>query len=320
MDYAKAGVNIDERDRALKGLIGELNKTMKNRKVLLDIGQYANLIDLGDVALALCTDGVGTKIMVAEQLDDYSSIGIDCIAMNVNDAICVGAEPIAMVDYIAMDKPDERILREIGAGLREGADEAGIAIIGGETAIVPELVRGLDLSGTCLGAVQKDRIVDGSKIDESDALIGLQSSGIHSNGLTLARKVLRPDEATARELLIPTRIYVKPVLELLKRVRVKGLAHMTGSGIRNLKRLKKGIGFEIDHWPEIPEIFTRIESTGVSRAEMFRTFNMGIGFCVVAAQGDVEDTMRILKDFNPMVIGKAVRSAENTIRVGGLSF
>jgi len=320
MDYAKAGVNIDARDRALKGLIEELNKTLKNRKVLLDIGQYANLIDLGDAALALCTDGVGTKIMVAEQLDDYSTIGIDCIAMNVNDAICVGAEPIAMVDYIAMGKPDERILREIGIGLREGADEAGIAIIGGETAIVPELVRGLDLSGTCLGVVQKDMVVDGSRIEEGDALIGLESNGIHSNGLTLARKVLRLDEATARELLRPTRIYVKPVLELLKRVRVKGLAHMTGGGIRNLKRLKKGMGFEIDGWPEIPEIFNEIESTGVSRAEMFRTFNMGIGFCVIVAQSDVEDTMRILKGFNPMVIGKAVRSSDNTIRVNDLLF
>ncbi len=319
MDYAKAGVDIEARDSALKGLMDELKKTLGNRKVMLDIGQYANLIDFGSKALALCTDGVGTKVLVARQLRNYSTIGIDCVAMNVNDVICVGAEPIAMVDYITMDKPDLRILREIGAGLRAGADEAGIAIIGGETAIMPEVVNGIDLAGTCLGIVEKDKIVDGSAIEEGDVLIGLESNGIHSNGLTLARKVLGIS-GEAKELLKPTRIYVKPVLGLMNNIHVKGLAHITGGGIRNLKRLKRGIGFDIDmdRWPEIPRIFIKIMDAGVSKAEMFKTFNMGIGFCAVVAQEDAEATLRILKDLKPAILGKAVKSAENTIKLGDL--
>ncbi|MDY6985228.1 MAG: phosphoribosylformylglycinamidine cyclo-ligase [Candidatus Thermoplasmatota archaeon] len=320
MDYAKAGVDIAARDSALTGLIDELRKTMRNRKVMMDIGHYANLIEFGDKALALSTDGVGTKVLIAKQLKDYTTIGIDCVAMNVNDVICVGAEPIAMVDYITIEKPDERILIEIATGLRAGADEASIAIVGGETAIMPEVVNGIDLAGTCLGIVDKDKITDGSAIEEGDVLLGLESNGIHSNGLTLARKVLDMNDENARELLKPTRIYVRPVLELLKKVKVKGLAHITGGGIRNLKRLKRGIGFEIDNWPDITNIFLKIMEAGVSEAEMFKTFNMGIGFCIVVSEKDAKSAMNLLKNYKPCILGRAVNSASNEITLKGLSF
>jgi len=305
--YAKAGVDINERDRALRGLIGEVSKTLKNRNVLLNIGHYANLVDAGDRALVLCTDGVGTKVMVARRMNRYDTIGIDCIAMNVNDAICVGAEPIAMVDYITIDKPDPEILKGIGKGLRKGADESGISIIGGETAITPELVNGFDLAGTCVGVVEKDRVIDGSDIKQGDTLIGLRSNGIHSNGFTLARKVLDIDERTGKELLRPTRIYVKPILELISKIRVKGLAHITGGGLLNLKRLNKNMGFEIDDWPRVPWIFGAIERGGVERAEMFRTFNMGIGFCVITSPEDAEEALYLLKDYDPRIIGRTVK-------------
>jgi len=322
-NYSKAGVDIDARDTAVRGLVEELRKSFKNRMVLLDIGQYANLIDFGNRALVLCTDGVGTKVIVAQLMEKYDTIGIDCVAMNVNDAVCLGAEPLAMVDYIAMAKPEERILREIGMGLVRGADEANIAIVGGETAIVPEIVPNFDLAGTCVGIVEKNRIVDGSAIEDGDTLIGMESSGIHSNGLTLARKILTPDLkepfgdiTVGEELLKPTRIYVKPTLKLLSRVKVKGLAHITGGGISNLKRLNKNMSFEIDSWPEIPEIFMTIESKGkVERREMFRTFNMGIGFCVVVSPADTEETLKILRDYNPGIIGKAVGDHNNSIKI-----
>jgi phosphoribosylformylglycinamidine cyclo-ligase len=313
--YAKAGVDLNERDVALRGLIGEVSKTLKNRNVLLDIGHYANLVDAGDKALVLCTDGVGTKVMVARRMNRYDTIGIDCIAMNVNDAICVGAEPIAMVDYITIDKPDPEILKGIGKGLRKGADESGISIIGGETAITPELVNGFDLAGTCVGVVEKDRVIDGSDIKQGDTLIGLRSNGIHSNGFTLARKVLDIDERTGKELLRPTRIYVKPILELISKIRVKGLAHITGGGLLNLKRLNKGMGFEIDDWPRVPWIFGAIEKGGVERAEMFRTFNMGIGFCVITSPEDAEEALYLLKDYDPRIIGRTVKDKKRAIRL-----
>ena len=313
--YAKAGVDINERDRALRGLIGEVSKTLRNRNVLLDIGHYANLVDAGDRALVLCTDGVGTKVLVARRMNRYDTIGIDCIAMNVNDAICVGAEPLAMVDYITIDKPDPEILKGIGKGLRKGADESGISIIGGETAITPELVNGFDLAGTCVGVVEKDRVIDGLDIKQEDTLIGLRSNGIHSNGFTLARKALDIDERTGKELLRPTRIYVKPILELISKIRVKGLAHITGGGLLNLKRLNKSIGFEIDDWPRVPWIFGAIEKGGVDRAEMFRTFNMGIGFCVITSPEDAEEALYLLKDYDPRIIGRAVKDKKRTIRL-----
>jgi phosphoribosylformylglycinamidine cyclo-ligase (EC 6.3.3.1) len=331
--YSRAGVDIEKGDMAVKGLLDQLRNTFNNRPgmIMLDIGHYGNLIDIGNKALVLCTDGVGTKVLVAQMANRYDTIGIDVIAMNVNDAICLGAEPIAMVDYLAVEKLNECTLKEIGKGLVEGAEEAGIAIIGGETAILSEIIKGydkkgFDLAGTCLAIINKDRIIDGSKIEPGDALIGLKSSGIHSNGLTLARKLLIPTlglngdigdgESVEDALLKPTKIYVKSVLDLMRRVDVRGLAHITGGGLLNLKRLKRGIGFRIKDWPEIPQIFKKIKEIGkINDEEMFKTFNMGIGFCVVVSQEDVDNALQILKDCDPMVIGNAIESNGIDIRI-----
>ena len=271
------------------------------------IGQFTGMIDFGDLALTLCTDGVGTKLLVAEALDKWDTVGIDCIAMNVNDTICVGAEPIALVDYIAMDRPDDRIAEEIGIGLEMGARLSNIDIVGGEIAILPEMVRGVDLSASCLGFVKKNSIVDGSRIEVGDAIIGLRSSGIHSNGLTLARKVLKDNEienddklaglrrTVGEELLTPTRIYVKKILKLLDTCTVGGMVNVTGGGLRNFVRLKKGVMFEIDS-PIVPQkIFKILSEIGdIQPKEMYQTFNMGMGFALVCPAEQTKDILKVL--------------------------
>jgi len=271
------------------------------------IGQFTGMIDFGDLALTLCTDGVGTKLLVAEALDKWDTVGIDCIAMNVNDTICVGAEPIALVDYIAMDQPNDRIAEEIGIGLEKGARLSNIDIVGGEIAILPEMVRGVDLSASCLGFVKKNGIVDGSGIEVGDAIIGLRSSGIHSNGLTLARKVLKDNEienddtlaglrcTVGEELLTPTRIYVKKILKVLDACTVGGMVNVTGGGLRNFVRLKKGVMFEIDG-PFVPQkIFKILSEIGnIQPKEMYQTFNMGMGFALVCPAEQTKDVLRVL--------------------------
>lgn len=234
------------------------------------------------------TDGVGTKTLVAEMCRKYDTIGIDCVAMNVNDIICLGAEPLALVDYLALEKPRPKIVSEIMRGLQKGALEAGAAIVSGETAIVPELVRNFDISATAIGIVRKDRIITGEEAEPGDVVLGLRSSGIHSNGLTLARKLLlsrRANNNIARELLKPTRIYVKQISKLLKsRVEIHALAHITGGGYTKLNRIgvRARVGFHLENLPEPQKIFRRIQARGkVSDHEMYRTFNMGTGFLIV---------------------------------------
>ncbi len=320
--YSKAGVDIFEEERAIKAIAGQLSETFKNRKgVLKDIGTFANLIDIGNgKALALSTDGVGSKVLIAEQLEKYDTVGIDLIAMNVNDLICLGAEPIAMVDYLAVRKPNENIMSEIGEGLKKGAEQAGIAVIGGETATLPEIIAGddnaFDIAGTSVGIVETEKAVTGENIKEGDVLIGLLSSGIHSNGLTLARKLLH-DKEDLVELLTPTKIYVKEILNLLDKVEVTGLANITGGGLLNLKRLNKNIGFEITNWPEVPKIFKKIQKRGhVPEEEMYKTFNMGIGFCVVVPEEKAEKALDTLNE--AMVIGRAVEG--NKIIKGNIHY
>ncbi|MBP5685701.1 MAG: phosphoribosylformylglycinamidine cyclo-ligase, partial [Candidatus Methanomethylophilaceae archaeon] len=225
--YAKAGVNIDQKSSAIASLVKELKykRTGKGQQVRMK-NLFASLIDFGDDYLTLATDGVGTKLLIAEELGIWDTVGIDCIAMNVNDTICVGAEPISFVDYIAIDKPNEKITEEVGLGLQKGAELSNMEIVGGEIAVLPEMVNGLDLSGTCLGFVPKDKVVTGQACKEGDVIVTLKSSGIHSNGLTLARKVFESDgykmsdasaglakKTVGEELLTPTRIYVKDVLD-----------------------------------------------------------------------------------------------------------
>ena len=266
--YAKAGVSQSEADKAVAALGAALGKPAKSRSVLKS-GHYANVIDLdGETGIALSTDGVGTKLLVAEQLGRYDTVGIDCIAMNVNDVICVGAQPLAMLDYLAVETADPEREGQIGVGLAKGAELAGIEIPGGELAQLGELVRGFDLAGACFGTVQLDSIVTGSKIEPGDALIGLPSSGLHSNGYTLARSALdgldwgedpgglgRP---LGEALLEPTEIYVKPVLELLGAVDVRGLAHITSGGLGNLLRLEAEVAYEISDPLPVPPLFKLI--------------------------------------------------------------
>jgi phosphoribosylformylglycinamidine cyclo-ligase len=260
---------------------------------VLDVRQhYAGLIEINrDYALALHTDGVGTKVLVAESCHKYDTIGIDCVAMNVNDIICVGAEPLALVNYLALEKMRLELVREIMVGLRKGAREAGVAIVSGETAIMSDVIRGFDLAATVVGIVKKDRIITGSQIREGDLIFGIRSSGIHSNGLTLARKLLlspKVNNRIARELLRPTRIYVKQVMRLLSsRAEIHGLAHVTGGGYSKLKRLgvQSRTGFVLNQMPKPQRVFEEIQTEGqLSDREMYRTFNMGIGFLIVCTR------------------------------------
>ena len=309
--YAKAGVDQSAADSAVAGLVralGAIELGRPSRQVPLP-GHYASVIRIDErTGIALSTDGVGTKLLVAEQLSRFDTVGIDCVAMNVNDVICVGAEPLALLDYIAIEHADPEVCEQIGIGLARGAELAGVEIPGGELAQLGDMVRGFDVAGACFGTVALDSIVDGSAIRRGDPVIGLPSSGIHSNGYTLARAALEgvgldedPEGRLGRPLgevlLEPTEIYVKPVLELLRSdVEVHGLAHITSGGLGNLLRLTTEAGFEIDEPLPVPPIFELIgERAGVSEEEMHEVFNMGCGFCCIVAAGDEGAALELLR-------------------------
>ena len=318
-DYKSSGVDIEVEEKSINALVSIIKGTLQFRKgkigaAIGDIGSYSGFIEFGDYALSLATDGVGSKVLVAQKLRKYDTVGIDVIAMNVNDVICNGATPLAFVDYIALEKTSKYMLNEIAKGLLEGAKQSDMPIVGGETATLPDIIKGdgegFDLAGTCLGVVKKEKIISGKDIAPGDVIIGIESSGIHSNGLTLARKIL--GESDYPELLVPTRIYVKQILDLIEHVKVKGMAHITGSGLLNLKRLKKGIGFDLN-LPEPPMIFKKIMDTGVEIEEMYKTFNMGTGFVVIISEEDVNKALQILNKYFPSyVIGKVID--QNIIR------
>ncbi len=308
--YAKAGVDQGAADSAVAGLVralGTIQLGRASRQVPLP-GHYASVIKLDErTGIALSTDGVGTKLLVAEQLGRFDTVGIDCVAMNVNDVICVGAEPLAMLDYIAIERADPEVCEQIGIGLARGAELAGVEIPGGELAQLGDMVRGFDVAGACFGTVPLDAIVDGSAVQPGDPVIGLPSSGIHSNGYTLARSALEglsldedPEGRLGRplgeELLAPTEIYVKPVLELLRsEVEVHGLAHITSGGLGNLNRLAADVSYEIDEPLPVPPVFELIrERASVSGEEMHQVFNMGCGFCCVVAADDERAALDLL--------------------------
>src|ERR671914_2913045 len=261
--YARAGVDQAGAGSAVGALVAVLAgiKTGAPSRSVLAPGHYAAVLRLDERrGIALSCDGVGTKVIVAERVGRLDTIGIDCIAMNVNDVICVGARPIAVLDYIAVEEADPAALEQIARGLRRGAEEAGVEIPGGELAVLPELIRGhpsphgFDLLGFCVGLVDLDAIVTGAAIEPGDAVIGIPSNGIHSNGLTLARRALGDDD---ERLLEPTAIYVRAVRELLdSAVEVRGLAHITGEGFLNLLRLNTGAaGYLIDRPLPVPALF-----------------------------------------------------------------
>ena len=325
--YAESGVDQGAADSAVAGLVralGAIELGRPSRQVPLP-GHYASVIRIDErLGIALSTDGVGTKLLVAEQLGRFDTIGIDCVAMNVNDVICVGAEPLAMLDYIAIERADPQVCEQIGVGLARGAELAGIEIPGGELAQLGDMVRGFDIAGACFGTVALDAIVDGSAVRPGDPVIGLPSSGIHSNGYTLARSALeglpldedpegRLGRSLGETLLEPTEIYVKPVLELLRsEVEVRGLAHITSGGLKNLERLAAGVGYEIDDPLPAPPIFGLIEERGgVGEEEMHEVFNMGCGFCCVVAAGDEDAAVELMRRHYPEAkrIGRAVEGS-----------
>ena len=334
--YARAGVDTGDAGRAVKALVGVLNAIDPGRpsRVVPLPGHFASVIEIApNLGLAVCTDGVGSKVIVAEQAERYDTVGIDCVAMNVNDLVCVGAEPVALLDYLAVERADAEVCEAIARGLRAGAEQAGVEIPGGELAQLPELIRGhpsprgFDLTATAIGTVALDAIVSGAACTPGDALIGLPSSGVHSNGLTLARRALLEDGGLALDdrpgdlggasvadvLLEPTVIYVRAVLALLgSDIPVHGLAHITGDGLENLLRLNPEVGFTVDAPLPVPPVFGLIAARGgVAPAEMWQVFNMGCGFCAVVPAERADDAVDLLGAFHPgtAVIGAVTPDA-----------
>jgi phosphoribosylformylglycinamidine cyclo-ligase len=319
--YAASGVSISDSDATVDAIVGVLRAIEPGRASrVVDLpGHYASVLRVtDDLGIAVGTDGVGSKLVVAEETGRLETVGIDCIAMNVNDVVCVGAEPIAVLDYLAVEQADPAAAAAIARGLKAGAEAAGVEIPGGELAVLPELIRGhpsphgFDLCASCFGTVALDKIVTGADVAPGDALIGLPSSGIHSNGYTLARRALAlldyadtPAElegaTVADALLEPTVIYVRAVLDLLRSaIPVHGLAHITGGGLTNLLRLNKGVGFAVTDPLPVPGIFALIQRLGqVSEREMWDVFNMGCGFVCVVPDEHAADAIALLDAHHP---------------------
>ena len=321
MTYKKAGVDIDKADDFIKK-IRPLLKNTDRPEVLGKIGGFSGLFmpalkRMNNPVLVSATDGVGTKLMLAEWRQKYDTVGIDLVAMCVNDIVVSGAEPLFFLDYIACGKLDNSRLYSLVKGITRGCQEAGCALIGGETAELPGMYAKdkLDLAGFCVGLVDRDKIIDGSLCRERDRIIGLASNGLHSNGFSLVRKIFSRGEIQAnpgKELLKPTRIYVKPVLRVIKKVRVMAAAHITGGGFfDNIPRvLPEGLAAQIDlgTW-RIPPIFKKIQDRAkIDIREMYRTFNMGIGMVVVVGPRSAQKTVDLLQEFGvkAWVIGEIV--------------
>lgn len=325
--YKTAGVDTEAAQSGLQKITASIKGTWPTAEgigaVKLDIGYFANVIDIGGVGLAVSTDGVGSKSIIADMIGRYDTIGIDCVAMNVNDLLCVGARPISLVDYIAVEESDAEMLGALAIGLAAGAKQAGVSISGGEISPLKDVMRGFDLVGTAVGIVPLDRIINGRDLVPGDLVIGLESSGIHSNGLTLARYVffkqggLSVDHvfpelgiALGDELLRPTLIYVPEILDVIQQVpSVKALINITGDGFLNLSRVDAKVGFVVDDLPPPPPIFQLIQRDGnVSSAEMHQVYNMGIGFCVLAAEKDCDPILTILQRHGrrAQVIGRII--------------
>jgi phosphoribosylformylglycinamidine cyclo-ligase len=313
--YRDAGVDID----LVKDAIGALTAKVSFRRegaygMLGGVGHYAGLVDFGEHVLALTTDGVGTKMLVADHMKEWRTVGIDCIAMNANDLFVMNVEPVAFVDYIATDRLSVEKMAQIGEGLNEGARLANLNLIGGETAQLPDLVNGLDLAGTCLGVQEKGRVVTGEKIRPGDCIVGVPSSGIHSNGLSLARRVVErsggygerlPGGMTlGQALLVPTRIY-RESLEACRVADVHGMCHVTGSGLLNFPRLSR-FGFEFTDPLPVHPVFSWLQEKGeIDPVEMYRTFNMGMGFAYILPEEESGEVRKLIP--GSRVVGEIVR-------------
>jgi len=317
LTYAETGVDIDASEAATTALLGAVGEFE---------GDYAGLVDIGDQYLALATDGVGTKLLVAEAIDDYSTIGIDCMAMNVNDLVAQGVEPVAFVDYLAVEEPDDETSKEIGEGLRRGAEQAKVALIGGETAVMPDVIKGLDIAGACAGLAPKGSLFPG-EAEPGDTLVGWPSSGIHSNGLTLAREAVtrnqeytdpfppNPDRSIAEELLEPTRIYTD-LLEVLRAHETHAAAHVTGGGWTNLTRMGDH-RYEITDPFDAQPVFEFVQEEGnIDDEEMHRTFNMGTGFVTAHPPEIAESVVDATAD--GQIIGTVSEAEEGTVEIRDL--
>ncbi len=320
--YKKAGVDIDAADRFI-GLIKPLVKSTRRPEVLGGLGGFSGLFrprltGMRRPVLVSSTDGVGTKILIADMVKKYDTVGVDLVAMSVDDVVVLGAEPLFFLDYIAVGKVAPRMLVDLVRGVVRGCREARCALVGGETAELPGLYGPgkFDLAGFCVGLVDEPKIIDGRACRRGDAVVGLASSGLHSNGYSLARKVFSEREIRAglwRDLLRPTRIYCTAILEVLKKVRIKSMAHITGGGLTdNIPRvIPEGCGVRIEKgsWP-VPPIFRRIQKAGeVDEREMYRTLNMGVGMALVVPAGDADRTVALFarRGFKAWVIGEVVR-------------
>ena len=324
--YKEAGVDKEEGYKSVD-LIKEAAASTHIPGVLNDLGSFASLFELTGYkkpVLVSGTDGVGTKLEIAFKTGQYDTVGQDCFAMCANDVLCHGAKPLFFLDYLACGKLDADVSSRIVKGLAAACKEAGCALVGGETAEMPGFYKegDYDIAGFCVGIVEKDKIINGSNVHEGDVLIGLGSSGVHSNGFSLVRKLIKDyyedfqGEPVYKELLKPTRIYVKPVLEILSQFTVNGMAHITGGGlIENVPRtLPKGLGAVIKKscFPR-PPIFDLLIKKGVKEEEMWGTFNMGIGFVLVVPPDQADAVIKAFhgKNISAYNIGNVARTGED---------
>lgn len=321
LTYKKAGVDIDEAEVFIKEIEHLIEKT-RRPEVLGKIGGFSGLFmprlkGIKDPVIVSATDGVGTKLLLADALNKYDTVGIDLVAMCADDVIVSGAEPLLFLDYIACGKLNKKKLYSLMKGIARGCQEAGCALVGGETAELPGMYSQdkFDLSGFCTGIVSREKIIDGHLCRKEDKILGLASSGIHSNGFSLVRKIFSHEEMSGKigkELLKPTRIYTRSILKVMKRIRIKSMAHITGGGFYgNIPRvLPEGLAARIKKgsW-HIPPIFRKIQKKGtIAEKEMFRTFNMGIGMVLVSSTRSAEKAVTLFEELGQKawVIGEIV--------------
>lgn len=325
--YKDAGVNIEEGYKAVSLMKKYAKETLSNH-VLSGLGSFGAMVEIPEgykrPVLVSGTDGVGTKLEIAFKIKKYDTVGIDCVAMCVNDILCHGAKPLFFLDYIACGKLESEVAADLVKGISKGCLMSQCSLVGGETAEMPGFYKEgeYDIAGFTVGIVEKDRIINGSKIKEGNALIGLPSSGIHSNGYSLVRKIFSDlseefnGEEVWKELLKPTKIYVKPIIKLMELVDIKGMAHITGGGfIENIPRMfgnrELTAVINKDSY-ELPDIFKRLISKGISTNHMYNTFNMGIGFVICVDKNDVSMVISTLRELgeDPKEIGYIISGGE----------
>ncbi|MBT3395579.1 MAG: phosphoribosylformylglycinamidine cyclo-ligase [Alphaproteobacteria bacterium] len=343
--YQAAGVDVAQAENALTRITKRLRTTWPESgpgRVALDFGKYANIVELaGGQGLAICADGVGTKALIAQMLGKYDTIGIDCVAMNVNDLVCVGAKPLSLVDYIAVERTDPTVLDQISIGLTDGAVQSGASIPGGEIAEMPGVITGwkpglgFDLAAMATGTVALDAVNVGADVAPGDVVVGIGSNGIHSNGMTLARKVFFDDlgmtadsqiadfgRSVGEELLEPTFIYVGESVDVLDQNLVTGLIHITGEGFLNLTRVEAPVGFVLDTLPDVPAVFrVMADQGGVPRSDLYGIYNMGVGMGLITRPENADAVVALAKSRGkPAQVIGTVTAEPGTVRITSNAF